>query len=168
MTSATDNLIDGLQNVYAIEGQAITLLETQIKRLESYPEMLPRLRAHLEESKQQQAAIERCLEQLGSSGSSLKAFVTKAAAGMHGMFQAATADEVIKSTLSSYAFESFEAASYRSLIAMAHVAGKPDIAAVCERHLKQELEMQAFVWEMIPQVSEKFLERSAAGAKADR
>jgi ferritin-like metal-binding protein YciE len=50
-----------------MEGRAIELLENQIKRLENYPEAQPRLRQHLEKTKTQQAAIVRCLDQLGES-----------------------------------------------------------------------------------------------------
>ena len=42
MTTPRDNLISWLRDAYAMEGQAIELLETQIQRLENYPETLPR------------------------------------------------------------------------------------------------------------------------------
>ena len=45
-----DSLAAWLRDAHAMEGQAIKLLETQIERLESYPEALPRLRQHLDET----------------------------------------------------------------------------------------------------------------------
>ena len=47
MTTARENLADWLRDAYAMEGQAISLLKTQIDRLENYPEAVPRLRAQL-------------------------------------------------------------------------------------------------------------------------
>lgn len=65
MASPRDSLAAWLRDAHAMEGQAETLLQTQIDRLKSYPEALPRLRSHLEETKEQRAAIERCLAKLG-------------------------------------------------------------------------------------------------------
>ena len=50
MTTARENLSNWLRDAYAMEGQAIELLEAQINRLEGYPEALPRLRSHLNET----------------------------------------------------------------------------------------------------------------------
>ena len=72
MTTPRDNLISWLRDAYAMEGQAIELLETQIQRLENYPETLPRLRQHLQQTLDQQAAVEQCLGRLDADPSLLK------------------------------------------------------------------------------------------------
>jgi Domain of unknown function (DUF892) len=57
-TSPRDNLIAWLSDAYAMEGQAIQLLERQIGRLEHYPEMRRKLEEHLGQTRGQQAALE--------------------------------------------------------------------------------------------------------------
>jgi ferritin-like metal-binding protein YciE len=58
VNSPRDNLIVWLRDAHAMEGQAETFLQTQIDRLKNYPEALPRLPSHREETKQQKATLE--------------------------------------------------------------------------------------------------------------
>jgi ferritin-like metal-binding protein YciE len=168
MTNPRENLAVWLRDAYAMEGQAIELLESQIKRLENYPQAQPRLREHLEETKAQRATIERCLEQLGESPSSLKAATMKLAANVQGMLHGLAGDEVLKHALGSHAFEQFEAGCYRSLSVAAEAAGEPQIAQTCVRLMEQEQAMAAWVWEQIPTLTQTFLERDATGGAAKR
>ena len=166
MTAPRDHLIDWLRDAHAVEAQAMSLLQMQIDRLESYPEALPRLKQHLQETEQQAEALERCLQSLGSSSSTMKDMTTKFAANMQGMVHMATTDEVLKNMLASHAFERFEAASYHSLAAAAEAANEPEIARVAREHLRQEEAMAQWVWDNIPMMTEKYLQRSAAGEQA--
>ena len=168
MTTPRDNLAAWLRDAYAMEGQAIELLESQISRLEHYPQAQPRLRAHLEETKVQQATVERCLEQLGESPSSLKEATMRVGANIQGMLHALSGDEVLKHALASHAFEQFEAGCYRSLTAAAEAAGEPQIARTCDRLMEQEQAMAAWVWEQIPALTSTFIERDATGGAAKR
>jgi ferritin-like metal-binding protein YciE len=49
---ASDNFIVGPRNQYAVESQAIELLERQVGRLENCPEMVDRMRHHIDESQE--------------------------------------------------------------------------------------------------------------------
>jgi ferritin-like metal-binding protein YciE len=168
MTTPRENLISWLRDAYAMEGQAISLLETQIDRLENYPEALPRLREHLRETREQQSAVEQCLNRLGSDPSGLKEGAMKFAANMQGMMHAMSSDEVLKHALASHAFEHFEAGSYCSLAAAAEEAGEPEIARTCERIMRQEQDMGHWVWEHLPQMTRSYMQRAAVGAEAKR
>ena len=68
MTTPREDLISWLRDAYAMEGQATQLLETQIERLDNYPEALPRLRQHLQETGEQQVMVEQCLARLDAVG----------------------------------------------------------------------------------------------------
>jgi ferritin-like metal-binding protein YciE len=168
MSTPHDNLAAWLRDAYAMEGQAIELLESQIQRLENYPQALPRLREHLEETKAQQAAIEQCLEQLGESPSSFKEMTMKLGANVQGMLHGLAGDEVLKHALGSHAFEQFEAGCYRSLNVAAEAAGEPQIAQTCSRLMEQEQAMAAWLWEQIPTLTRTFIERDATGGAAKR
>jgi ferritin-like metal-binding protein YciE len=166
MTTARENLTSWLRDAHAMEGQAIELLEAQIKRLESYPEALPRLREHLHETRQQQSEVEQCLHRLGTDTSTLKDSAMKFSANVQGMLHAMAGDEVLKHGLGSYAFENFEAGCYESLMVAAETVGEPDIARTCQRIMEQELDMAAWVWDQLPHLTEKYLERAERGAEA--
>jgi ferritin-like metal-binding protein YciE len=168
MTTPRENLISWLRDAYAMEGQAISLLQAQIDRLDHYPEALPRLRQHLEETREQQATVEQCLNKLGADPSTLKEAAMKLGANMQGMMHAMASDEVLKHALGSHAFERFEAASYCALTAAAETADEPDIARTCERIMRQEEEMGRWVWEQLPQMTRKYMQRAETGAEAKR
>ncbi len=168
MTTPRESLAAWLRDAHAMEGQAETLLTAQIERLENYPEALPRLRSHLEETKAQRQALETCLEQLGESTSSLKDGTMKVAANLQGWMHAMSGDEVLKNALASAAFEQFEAASYKMLVSAARVADEPEIARTCETLLEQEVSMADWVWSELQPLTEKYLRRELAGAEAKR
>ena len=168
MTTPRDNLISWLRDAYAMEGQAMELLETQIQRLENYPEALPRLRQHLQQTRDQQAAVEQCLARLDADPSLLKESAMKLGATMQGMMHAMSSDEVLKHVLGSHAFEQFEAGSYRSLEGGRRDRRRGGIARTCERLMRQEQDMARWVWEQLPKLTRQYLERSAGGAEAKR
>ncbi|HEX3208891.1 MAG TPA: ferritin-like domain-containing protein [Geminicoccaceae bacterium] len=168
MTTPRDNLAVWLRDAYAMEGQAIVLLEGQIKRLEHYPQAQPRLREHLEETRAQQSQLGQCLEQLGESPSAFKEATMRLGANIQALMHGLAGDEVLKHALGSYAFEHFEAGCYRSLIAAAEAANEPGIAQTCKRLMEQEQAMAAWVWEQIPGLTKMFVERDARGGDAKR
>ncbi len=166
MTSPRDHLIDWLRDAHALEEQAKSLLQAQIDRLEQYPEALPRLQQHLQETEQQRSMIESCLQDLGADPSTLKDWTTKFMANMQGFGHMMASDEILKHALASHAFERFEAACYHSLIKAAEVAQEPRVAHMARDILAQEEAMADWVWENIPTLTEKFLHRSAANQDA--
>jgi ferritin-like metal-binding protein YciE len=168
MTSPRDSLAAWLRDAHAMEGQAETLLQTQIDRLKNYPEALPRLRSHLEETKQQRVALESCLKRLGQDTSMLKDGTMKVAANFQGLLHAMASDEVLKNTLANAAFEQFEAASYRMLVTAADVAGEPEISRVCSTIMEQEVAMADWAWSQLQPMTQQFLQRDLAGAEAKR
>jgi ferritin-like metal-binding protein YciE len=167
-TQPRDNLIAWLRDAYAMEGQAVELLERQIERLEHYPEIRTKLQEHLTETKGQRAALEQAFNLLGSDPSALKASVMKVAANVQGMMHSLSSDEVMKHALGSYAFEQFEAASYQALVTAAEQAGEREVASTCSTILREEQAMAAWLWEHLPQLTQLYLQRSASGADAKR
>ena len=166
MTTPREHLIDWLRDAHALEEQAKSLLSTQIDRFKNYPEALPRLRQHLDETERQRATIERCLHDLGADTSTFKDMTTKMMANMQGFAHMMTTDEVLKHTLASHAFERFEAACYHSLAAAAEAANEPRVAEIAREILREEVEMADWVWDNIPPMTQKYLARSASGQDA--
>lgn len=59
-------------------------------------------------------------------------------------------DEVVKNSLSDYAAENLEIASYRAIIALARELGDRETALLCEQILWEEEEMAAWLEEHLP------------------
>ena len=168
MTTARECLVAWLRDAHAMEVQAESFLQTQIDRLQTYTEAIPRLRAHLEETKQHRAMVEQCLTSLNEDTSTIKDTGMKITASIQGMFHSMAGDEVLKNALASAAFEQFEAASYRILVTAAEKAGEPQIARTCETIMEQEVSMADWAWHQLQPLTEKYLTLEAAGASGKR
>lgn len=165
MATATENLQAWLRDAHAMEEQAITMMSSQSNRLKNYPELKAQIDKHLQETRDQAAMLERCLERLGGT-SSVKDITGKIVAlgqGLSGLF---VGDEVVKGTLASYTFEQMEIASYKILIAAAERAGDQETKRVCELILQQELAMAEWLDKHAAEITRKFLERDERGETA--
>jgi ferritin-like metal-binding protein YciE len=166
MAVSRENLIAWLRDAHAMENQAIEILEKQASRLEHYPELRARVRTHLDESHRQAERVEQCLHQLGTDTSALKTAAGKligTAQQLSGLF---ASDEVVKSGIADYAFEHYEIASYKMLIAAAAEAGEPEVGRRLGESLREEEAMAAWLGQHLPEVTRQYLQREAAGLSA--
>jgi ferritin-like metal-binding protein YciE len=168
MTDPREHLVHWLCDADAMESQAVSLLETQASRLETYPEARAKIAAHLQETNSRRDVVEECLNTLSSDPSTLKDLTQKTIANVRGLFHSMSEDEVLKHALGGYSFEQFEAASYRMLAAAVREAGEPAIAATCERIQAEEEAMGDWLWEQMPIPAQEYLARSEAGATPKR
>ena len=156
----------GLRNMHALEMTAIELTERQVERMENYPEMAERLRAHRDESQAQAQRLEAILARHGTTPSTVK----NAAMGVMGNVAAAlhapAPDEILKNTFANFAFEHQEIAGYTSLLAMADLLGDTESVAPLRQSLAEEQSMAKFIEERIVPTTQKFMTLTAQGAKA--
>ena len=155
----TDVMVTGLKNAHGLESQAVQVLERQAERLTDYPELQGQLRRHLEESRMQREMLEGLLTRFNTSASTLKDAALGFAANLQAMVHAVAEDEVLKNTYTSYAFEHFEIASYRSLITMARRVGDAEVERVCTEILRQEEAMASWLGEHLDTITEQYLDR---------
>jgi ferritin-like metal-binding protein YciE len=167
-TSKRDTLIVGLRNAYALEGQALSTMENVHSRLESYPELKAGVAQHIEETKGQQQMVEQCLSRFGESPSTIKEAAMRLAGNVQSLLHGAADDEVLKNLFALYAFEHFEIASYKSLIAMAQDCGETEVAQTCSQILRQEQATAQKLEGMIEPISRTYLQREAADQQASR
>jgi ferritin-like metal-binding protein YciE len=168
VTEAREIYITGLRNQHAVEHQAIELLERQVGRLENYPDMAGRIRAHIEESRAQAARIERLLSGLDASASGMKDAMLGIAGNMAAMMHAPANDEVVKNTFANFAFEHFEIAAYKSLLTLAEMAAEGAAIAPLRESLREEEAMARWIDEHIAPTTRLFVSRRAAGETAGR
>lgn len=160
MSESREWLVQWLRDAHAMEEQAETMLNGQVNRIENYPELSERIRQHIQETRQQAARLETCLDRIGQGSSTLKdagGKLTAMAQSLSGVF---AGDEVMKGSLASYTFEHMEIASYTILIAAAKSLGEAEVAQVCEENLREEVAMADWLKSHIPATTEQFLARA--------
>jgi ferritin-like metal-binding protein YciE len=166
MAVSRENLTSWLRDAYAMENQAVEILEKQAGRLENYPELRAKVRSHLEESHRQAERVERCLHQLGTDTSGLKTALGKMVGTAQQLSALFASDEVLKSGIADYAFEHYEIASYKMLISTATEAGEHEVRRILEENLREEEAMAAWLAQHLPEVTRQYLHREAAGQTA--
>jgi ferritin-like metal-binding protein YciE len=166
-SNTRDIFITGLRNAHAMESQALSVIDAQLGRLESYPEMVTMLQQHRRETEGQIARLDQIFEGLGESASGLKDLVMSAMGSMHAMGHALAGDEILKNHMADYMFEHFEIAAYTSLITMAQTVGHTKALPLLQQNLAEEQRFQQMLIESLPRVTEQFLSRTASGQKAD-
>ena len=155
----------GVKNAHAVEKQALSIMTPQVSRIENYPEVAERLRAHIEETNAQIARIDEILEGLGTSSSTLKDMALSMTGGMAAIAHSAAGDEIIKNSFANYAFEHFEIASYKSLIVLAEDGGFSNALPLLRQSLDEEIAMAQWIDESLPMVTRRYAGLSAeAGA----
>lgn len=169
MTQPADHLLDWLRDAHAMEEQAETMLQTASDRLQNYPELKAKMQAHLQETREQARMLRECIQRRGGDTSSMKDMAAKMGAMVHGLGARMADDEVMKVAMSCYAFEHFEVATYRILVAAADMAQDTQTRQVCEDILRQEEATAAWLGERLGVLTQEFLVLSqGAGADAKR
>jgi ferritin-like metal-binding protein YciE len=160
--TARDIFVIGLKNAHAMEVQARELMERQSERLDEYPEVKAKVAAHLGETKQQLKRIEQCLEACGESTSTLKDTTQSVAANAMAMAHAMAGDEILKNTFANNAFEHFEIAAYKSLLALCPAAGMDSARAPLETSLREEERMAAWIDANVAKVTMEYVGHAQA------
>src|SRR3546814_15587528 len=107
-----------------MELQSATMMRKLVDRLDHYPELRGRIQRHIQETEQQAARLESCIERRGEKTSTLKDVAGKMTATVQGLSGTVAADEVVKAHLAHYTFEHYGIASYRILMATADEADR--------------------------------------------
>lgn len=156
-----ENYLAWLKDAYAMEIQAESMLEKMASRLEHYPLLKAGIERHIDETRGQQALVQSVIDRFETSHSVLKDAVGKLAALAQAMGGMLADDEVMKGTLSSYAFENFEIASYTALISAAELVGDDDGIRIFEQIREQEMNMADWLLAQLPELTDEFMLRSA-------
>jgi ferritin-like metal-binding protein YciE len=161
---ARDIFIDGLRNAHAMETQARELMERQSERLTDYPEVKNRVQMHLKETEGQMKRLEQCLSSLGESTSTMKDTAQSFMGNMMALGHSMAGDEILKNTFANNAFEHFEIAAYKSLLALCGPAGAETAKSLLEQSLKEEEAMAAWVDQNVANVTLAYLNKERAAA----
>ena len=167
MNAMRETFITGLKNAHAMEKQALSIMEPQLRRLEHYPDMSAMLSRHIEETKGQIDRLQQILGSADESPSGLKDMFLSAVGSMAALGHVPAQDEVLKNSMANLAFENYEIAAYTALLTMAQATGETQAVHLIEQNLDEEKRMAAWIAENLPQVTRTFLSRQAGGERAD-
>jgi ferritin-like metal-binding protein YciE len=171
MTTRTteERLLKWLQDAYAMEQEAETMLKAMAGRIEHYPELKVRIERHVQETQGQSERLRACIGQLGGAVPTVRSALGDVMATAHALGNSMMSDEVAKGVGISYAFEHMEIATYRALMIAAAEAGKKEVARICEEILDEEVAMAQWLLEHQEAVVLAFLRReSTEGVTAKR
>lgn len=166
MPERNEILATWLRDAHAMERATIDNIERLIERMSDHPEVAQRYREHLAESRRQLDRINLCLKSLGADSSVVKDAATRLMGILEAYAPGASSDEPVKHCLAAYGWESFEIASYTSLIAAADACGQTTIKQACEQSLAEERAMADWLVQHIPDVTQQYLGRRASPAAA--
>lgn len=164
---AHDLFLDGLRNAHAMEKQALSIMQPQLKRLEHYPEVSALLDRHIRETEGQIARIDQILDGLGESASGLKDTMLSFSGSMAAMTHTLATDEILKNSMANFAFEHFEIAAYTALITSADLAGQSAAIPLLQQNLDEEKAMAAAIEAGLPGVVRQYVALSGSDERAD-
>ncbi|UYO41687.1 ferritin-like domain-containing protein [Rhodopseudomonas palustris] len=159
---AREIFVTGLRNAHAMETQAREMMERQSERLDDYPEVKARVQQHLRETEGQLKRLDECLSAYGESASILKDTTQSFMGNMAALAHAVMPDEILKNTFANNAFEHFEIAAYKSLLALADLAGLGSAKPLLQASLKEEEAMAAWIDQNIDSVTRSYVQAQAA------
>jgi ferritin-like metal-binding protein YciE len=132
-----EQIVKYLTDVHSTEENAAAQLRTGADAVQD-EQLAQVLREHLAETEAHERLVRARLEALDSSPSKLKDVAQKGVAAVGGALSGAAPDTTGKIAIQAFATEHLEIASYRSLRAVAQLAGDTETAALAEQILSQE------------------------------
>ncbi len=128
--------------------------------------MEQRFRSNRGETEQQINRLDKILDGLGESSSTLKDTVLGISGSLAALAHTLAPDEILKNSFANFAFENFEIASYKALITIAETGAFSNAIPLLEETLREELAMAKFCDEILPSVTQKFLQLKSTGQTA--
>jgi ferritin-like metal-binding protein YciE len=163
-TTRRDELIDWLNDAYAMERGLEVMLRKQSENNDVHRAVRERARIHLDETAEHAERLTRCLEMLGTAPSTVKSMTGQMMEMGKGIMTKFARDERIKDFLAAYGSEYFEVACYKSLIAGARAAGEEEIVPLLEQNLKEDRAMADWLDMNVEGITRDYLNTTATAA----
>ena len=124
-----------------MENQALSIMKPQASRIENYPDVEAQLQKHIAETEGQISRLERILDSLDEDKVLAQGPCSIGGRHLRSSRAHRDPDEILKNSMANFAFENFEIAAYKSLIALAEASGNDGAIADLEANLNEELAM---------------------------
>jgi ferritin-like metal-binding protein YciE len=165
-TTRRDELIDWLNDAYAMERSLEVTLRKQADNEDAHRAVRERARIHLDETTEHADRVARCLDMLGSTPSTVKSAAGQMMEAAKGLTTKFARDERVKDFLAAYGAEYFEVACYKALIAGANAAGEGEIVPLLEQNLKEDTAMASWLDMNVAAITRDYLLNTTTPAAA--
>lgn len=163
MSKTQEIYVTGLRNAHAMENQALAIMRPQVSRIEHYPEMADRLDQHIAETEGQLQRLDRLLDLAQSSNSGLKDTALSLGGTMAALGHSMAPDEIVKNSFANFAFEHYEIAAYKSLLALAEEVADEEAIDLLQQNLDEEIAMSDWLDSNIEPLTLRFATLSESG-----
>jgi ferritin-like metal-binding protein YciE len=160
-------LVKCLEDVYALEAHLVQVLSDHVKDAQDEPMIRQKIEQHLHETELHRDRIEQRLNALGGSKPGFKTAVSNVMGQMMGAAAGTRTNALAKNARDEYASEHMEIASYVELIALAQIAGDMDTMRTAQLNLRDEVAMQQWLIQHMPETTLKGLQREGVQVPAN-
>ena len=167
--AAHETLVDSLRNTHALEKQQIQVLNAHLELFVEHDDLHARVTENVVETREQARRLEAALEACGDSASMFKDAMMSVMGLGQSTVQGYGDDAVLKAVMADLMQEHLEIATYRALITLADMAGKPEVKPRLEETLREEKAMSDWLDENLEAITRRVVEIKAKAkqAKAD-
>jgi ferritin-like metal-binding protein YciE len=151
-----------------MESKALELFERQASRLEEYPEVQAQFQHHLARTERQLERLEQCLDALGEDPSAEEESRLDFQAGMAPVATPPAEAEILHNTFSSYCFEHYEIATYRSLLTLCEIATQRSIVPLLQQSLEEEEAMAKWLKDNISRITKDYVGKRERKSDSER
>lgn len=158
-----DILRTWLNDAYSVETDLTHVLESHAKAAKDFPDIQDKLREHLEQTRRHAELVGTRIAELGGQTHARKEGLAAILAPVQELLTGAVDEAaVLKNSVSDYAAENFEIATYRALIVAAQDSGDAETAGVCQHILADEEEMATWLDQRMPGLVDRIVRGALA------
>ena len=150
-----EKFVNYIRDIYAMEDRSNYTLEQygeQLKDFKEFPEFRARLYKHLEMTKEHTAHIASRLQFYKVQPPTLDNSFSAYTSPLLSYFQTVKPTSWVAFASTWFTMEQFKISSYKVLSTLAQAYGDNDTVRFAEEHLREEIEMQRWIFEKLPEV----------------
>jgi ferritin-like metal-binding protein YciE len=160
-------LIKYLEDVYVLESHLVQVLNDHARDAQNEPMIRQKIEQHLHETELHRDRIEQRLNALGAGKPGFKATVSNIIGQMIGSIAGSRTNTLAKNARDDYTSEQLEMASYVELITVAQAVGDNDTVRTAQLNLRDEVEMQQWLLQNLPEITLKGLQQEGVQVPAN-
>jgi len=154
-----------LNDAYNVENALIHVLERHAKEAKDFPDIEAKLDEHLTQTRRHAEMVAGRITALGSAPSTHKDRWAGVLVPLENLFTGSADEEsLLKNSITDYAAENFEIATYRAIITAAQDTGDTDTVHVCEQILSDEQAMARFLDERMPALVDRIVRQAMSAS----
>ncbi len=152
-------LVKFIEDAYSMESHLVQVLSEHAKDAQHEPMIRQKIEQHLRETEMHRDRMEQRLNALGASKPGMKAAITSMMGQLLGSLAGVRSNALARNARDEYVSEHLEIASYLELITLAQALGDLDTVRAAQLNLRDEIAMQQWLVQHLPEVTLKSLQQ---------